>query len=99
MNASWIAASDHCLNKTPLGEIESLGNPYFLQHSLPLPFTTQSVRLPLVYLPLTVQHVCDLGTLCHAIGHQERPTQPLPREAEDFLGVTSILGMCLCSHT
>ena len=24
------------------------------------------------------------GTLCHAIGHQVLPTQPLPREAEDF---------------
>ena len=24
------------------------------------------------------------GTLCHAIGHQVLPTQPLSREAEDF---------------
>ena len=48
------------------------------------PFLTQSVRLPLVtYLSLCSTYV-TYRTPCHAIGHQVLPTQPLPREAEDF---------------
>ena len=78
-------------NKTPLGETGCLSNPYFLltgclgiQFLFHSPFPTQSVRLPLVtYLSLCSTCVtCRM--LCHVIGHQVLPTQPLPREAEDF---------------
>ena len=37
-----------------------------------------------VYLPFTVQPLCDLKALCRAIDHQVLPSQPLLREAEDF---------------
>ena len=47
-------------------------------------FLTQSVRLPLVtYLSLCSVYVTYI-TPCHASGHQGLPTQPLPRQAEDF---------------
>ena len=36
------------------------------------------------YLPLTCSTCMTYGTLCHAIGHQVLPSQPLRREAEDF---------------
>ena len=49
-----------------------------------LPFLTQSVRLPLVTYPSLCSTYATYGTLCHAIGHQVLPTQPLPREAKDF---------------
>ena len=41
-------------------------------------------KATLGYLPLAVQSLCDLATLWHVIDHQMLPTQPLPREAEDF---------------
>ena len=53
----------------------------FLIHS---PFPTQSVRLPLVTYPSLCSTCVTYRTLCHAIGHQMLPTQPLPREVEDF---------------
>ena len=31
-----------------------------------------------------MQDLCESRDVCHAIGHQELPTQPLPRKAEDF---------------
>ena len=71
-----------CLNKTPLGETGCLSNPYFLLTSPPFP--TQSVRLPLVTYPSLCSTCVTYRTLCHAIGHQVLPTQPLPREVEDF---------------
>ena len=53
----------------------------FFIHS---PFPTQSVRLPLVTYPSLCSTCVTYRTLCHAIGHQVLPTQPLPREVEDF---------------
>ena len=57
------------LNKTPLGET---GCP------------TQLFRLPLVTYPSLCSTCVTYRMLCHAIGHQVLPTQPLPREVEDF---------------
>ena len=48
------------------------------------PFPTQSVRLPLVTYPSLCSTCVTYRTLCHAIGHQVLPAQPLPREVEDF---------------
>ena len=78
-------------NKSPLGQTGCLCNPYFLltgclsiQFFDSPPIPTQSVRLPLVtYLSLSSTCV-TYRTPCHSIGHQVLPTQPLPREAEDF---------------
>ena len=53
----------------------------FLIHS---PFPTQSVRLPLVTYPSLCSTCVTYRTLCQVIGHQVLPTQPLPREVEDF---------------
>ena len=79
------------LNKTPLGEIGCLSSPYFLltgcsgiQFFDSPPFLTQSVRLPLVTYPSLCSTCVTYRTLFHAIGHQVLPTQPLPREVEDF---------------
>ena len=79
------------LNKTPLGETGCLSNPYFLltgcsgiQFFDSPPFPTQSVRPPLVTYPSLCSTCVTYKTLCHAIGHQVLPTQPLPREVEDF---------------
>ena len=77
--------------KTALGETGSLSNPYCLltgsssiQFFNSHPFPTQSVRLPLVTYPSLCSTCVTYRTLCHAIGHQVFPTQPLPREVEDF---------------
>ena len=79
------------LNKSPLGETGCLSNPYFLltccsgiQFFDSPPFPTQLVRLPLVTYPSLCSTCVTYRTLCHAIGHQVLPTQPLPREVEDF---------------
>ena len=79
------------LNKTPLGETGCLSNSYFLltgssgiQFFDSPPFPTQSVMLPLVTYPSLCSTCVTYRTLCHAIGHQVLPTQPLPREVEDF---------------
>ena len=79
------------LYKTPLGETGCLSNPYFLltgsssiQFFDSPPFPTQSVRLPLVTYPSLCSTCVTYRTLCNAIGHQVLPTQPLPREVEDF---------------
>ena len=91
------------LCKTPLGETGCLGNLYFT-HWLPKHpvfwFTlTQSVRLPVVTYHLLCSTCANCGTLCHAIGHQVFPTQPLPREGRNSQGVRSIISMSLRSHT
>ena len=78
-------------NKTPQGETGCLSNPYFLLTGCfgiqffdsPL-FPTQSVRLSLVTYPSLCSTYVTYRTPCHSIGHQVLPTQPLPREAEDF---------------
>ena len=77
------------VNKTSLGETGCLCNPYFLLtgclgiqsfDSPPIP----TVRLLLVtYLSLCSTSV-TYRTPCHSIGHSVLPTQPLPREAQDF---------------
>ena len=79
------------LNKTPLGETGCLSSPYFLltgsssiQFFNSPPFPTQSVRLPLVTYPSLCSTCVTYRTLCHAIGHQVLPTQPLPSKVEDF---------------
>ena len=84
------------LNKTPLVETGCLSNPLFLLtgclgiqffDSPPPPshpFLTKSVRLPLVTYPSLFSTCVTYRTLCHTIGHQVLPTQPLPGEAEDF---------------
>ena len=79
------------LNKTPLGETGCLANPYFLltgssgiQFFDSPPFPTQSVTLLLVTYPSLCSTRVTYRTLCYAIGHQVLPTQPLPREVEDF---------------
>ena len=79
------------LNKIPLGETGCLSNPYFLltgclgnQFLIHSPFSTQSVRLPLVIYPSLCSTCVTYRTSYHAIGHQLLPTQPLTREAEDF---------------
>ena len=46
---------------------------------------TQSVRPPMVTYPSLCSICVTYGKSCHAIGHRMLPTQPLPREAEDFL--------------
>ena len=76
-------------NKTPLGETGCLSNSYFLLTGCSgIQFfdspPTQSVRLPLVTYPSLCSNCVTYRTLCHAIGHQVLPTQPLPREVEDF---------------
>ena len=78
-------------NKTPLGEIGCLGNPYFLltgclgiQFFDSPPSPTQPTRLSLVTYPSLCSTCMTYRTPCHSIGHQVVPTQPLPREAEDF---------------
>ena len=50
---------------------------------------TQSVRPHLVAFTSLCSPCVTYGRLCHTISHQVLPTQPLPREAEDFLGVAS----------
>ena len=93
MAAFWMAIFNfYNLNKTPLGENGCLCSPYFLHtgcigihfcDSPPIP--TQSVRLPLVTYPSLCSTCVIYKTPCRASGHQVLPTQPLPREAEDFL--------------
>ena len=60
--------------------------PTFLnvQASSLLILLTQSVRLPLVTYPSLCSTCVTYRTPCHAIGHQVLPTQPIPREVEDF---------------
>ena len=79
------------LNKTPLGETGCLSNPYFLltgcsciQFFDSPAFPTQSVRPPLVTYPSLCSTCVTYRTLCHAIGHQVLPTQPLPRGDKYF---------------
>ena len=85
-----MAASDPSLCKTLLGKTGCLGNPYFTYWLPKHPdfwFTltlTQSVRLPMVTYPSLCSSFVTYETLCHAIGRQVLPTQPLPREAEDL---------------
>ena len=55
--------------------------PDFLIH---LPIPTHSVRPPLVTYTSLCSTYVTYRTPCHAINHQVLPTQPLPKEAEDF---------------
>ena len=78
------------LNKTPLGETGCLSNPYFLLTGSSGSFVIHplSQHSQLGHLWLPTPSLCSTcvtyRTLCHAIGHQVLPTQPLPREVEDF---------------
>ena len=78
------------LNKTPLGETGCLSNLFYslaaqLSNFLIHPLSrTQSVTRHLVASTSLYNPCVNYGTLCHAIGLQVLPTQPLPREAEDL---------------
>ena len=83
----------YTLNITPSGESGCLSNLYYLLAAQASSFLIhflsrrQSVRPHLVASTTSLCSPCvTYGTSCHAIGHQVLPTQPLPREAEDFLG-------------
>ena len=93
---SWMAAPKQplltlSLCKSPLGEPRCLGNPYFvfagclsIQFFDSPPFSQHNqlghLWLPTPHCAATVTYQMP----CHCIGHQARPTQPLPREVEDF---------------
>ena len=49
-----------------------------------IPIPTQSVRLPMVTYPSLCSTCVTYRMPCHVIGHQVFPSQPIPREAEDF---------------
>ena len=89
MAAAWMAASDLKSLQNFLRRNWILRQPllfvYWLTMRPVFLFTlTQSVRLPMVTYP-SLQSTCvTYGTLCHAIGDQVLPSQPLPREEEDF---------------
>ena len=94
MAASFMVVSNLCLGRTSLGETGCLGNPYFLFtyyistqffDSPPFFFPTQSVRSPLVSYPSLCSTCMTYSMPCAVIGYQVLPTQPLPREVEDFL--------------
>ena len=79
------------LSKLSLAKTGYLGSPYFLfTGCLSIRFfessliPTRSVRLPLVTYPSLWNTCVAYRTPCHSTGHQVLPTQPLPREAEDF---------------
>ena len=79
------------LCETPLGETACLVNPYFLlTGSLSIQVfgspLTQSVRPPMATYASLCSTCMTYWRSCHAIGHQVLPTQPLPREVEDFPG-------------
>ena len=69
-----------------------LGNPYFLlTGSLGVQFfnsffflPTQWSRPPLITYSSLCSTCMSYRTTCHPTGHQVLPTQPVPREAEDF---------------
>ena len=54
--------------------------PVFCSPTIP----TQSLRLPLVTYASLCSTCVTYRTLCHSIGRQVLPTQPLPKEAQDF---------------
>ena len=77
------------LCKIPLGETGCLGSSYFLfSGCISIQFfcspLKQSVRPPIVTYPSLYSICVTYRTLCDAISHKVLPTQPLPREAEDF---------------
>ena len=93
-------------NKNPLGETECLNNLQFLFTGCPsihffdsLSFFNRVSQATFGYLPLTVQHQCYLQD---AIPFHWSPVASHATPLEDstmFLGVRSILSMCLHSHT
>ena len=87
MPLSWLLLT-LSLCKTPLGETGCLDNPYFLfTGCLSIRFFDSTQHSQLDHLWLTVLHCAALVGLSgrHA-SHWSPvlPTQPLPREAEDF---------------
>ena len=78
------------LNKTCLGESGCLSNLYYLLAAQASNFLicslsrTQSIRPHLVASTSPCSPCVTYGRLCHSISHQVLPTQPLPREAQDF---------------
>ena len=71
------------LNKTPLGETGYLSNPYFLLTSSSgiqffdsPPFPNTVSKATFGYLPLTVQHLCELQDAmpCHWSSSASHPT-------------------------
>ena len=98
------ASSLYILHKTPLGETGCIGNPYFYllvayaSSFLIRPNTVSQATYG--YLPLTVQHLCDLQDIMprHWSPGASHP-YPYLGEWRISLGVAMILGICLCSHT
>ena len=80
------------LDSTCCSSIQFFNSPHPSANSLinPLPLT-QLVRLPGATYYLLSSAWVSYGTPCHSIAHQVLPTQPLPREAEDF----SIIIFCI----
>ena len=62
-------------------------------------FPKTAKQAPFGYLPLTVQYSATFRTLCHASSHLFLPLNPYLGKQRIFLGVASILSMCIHSHT
>ena len=97
------ASSLYILHKTPLGETGCIGNPYFY---LLVAYTSSFLIHPnsqlatYGYLPLTVQHLCELQDImpCHCSPGAPHPSPYLGKQRIS-LGVAITLGICLHSHT
>ena len=95
----------YTLNKTPLGETGCLSIFFYLLAAQTSSFLihplsqTQSVRAPLVPYYSLFSTCVTYGMLCHVICHQVLPTQPFLGKQRIFLGVASILRVCLCPHS
>ena len=100
MAATWMASSDFYLCKTLLRETGCLGNPYFLP-SIQLfdSSPAKSVRPPLVTYPSLWSTCVTYKMPCNSIGHQVFPTQPLPREVQNFPRGERHFKHVLLSHT
>ena len=98
------ASSLYILYKTSLGETGCIGNPYFYllvayaSSFLIRPNTVSQATYG--YLPLTVQHLCDLrDTMPRHWSPGASHPNPYLGKQRISLGVAIILGICLCSHT
>ena len=94
------------LYKTPLGETGCSGNHFLFTGCLSIqffdspPFPNTVSQAAFGYLPLTVQHLCDLRDAIphHWSTNASHPTPYLGKQRIS-LGVAIILSMCLCPHT
>ena len=90
MASPWMAASNLWSLQNSLRRNRMLRQPLLFVYWLPkhpvfwFTLTQSTYRLPMVTYPSLCKTCVTYRTLCHAIGHQVLPTQPLLREAEDF---------------